>query len=353
MVYFEDNFWGEKNTGYDVLHHTMKYGLNASRELADFIRDRASVEEGYAKSLSKICKPTNTGISLGTFEPCWTIIKSSTEILANSHSQVVQKLQDLIKSIRDYGETQKESQKTLKDDLSATAEVVSAIQTKTAAVIKAKDVYYTRCQEFEKVKKETTNAKDIEKAEQKKIRAGEEYKSLIEKREDVRKTFHGKMIETAKKFEELELSHLKSMYEHLIAYIESLAAGQESVEKVIAHFRKQVEEQTTDKLLAHFVKEKGTGRNVPDEIVFEEFTATGSLVELVVEESPNLNSRSQSMSAFRKKKKEKDKERKERKTKKKKEKEKDKGQTPNGMLETSPEANSTEALPGVYVIYCI
>ena len=27
----------------------------------------------------------------------------------------------------------------------------------------AKDVYYSRCQEFEKVKKETTNAKDIEK----------------------------------------------------------------------------------------------------------------------------------------------------------------------------------------------
>jgi hypothetical protein len=27
----------------------------------------------------------------------------------------------------------------------------------------AKEAYYSRCQEFEKVKKETTNAKDIEK----------------------------------------------------------------------------------------------------------------------------------------------------------------------------------------------
>ena len=34
-------------------------------------------------------------------------------MLANSHSQVVQKLQELIKSIREYGETQKESQKTV------------------------------------------------------------------------------------------------------------------------------------------------------------------------------------------------------------------------------------------------
>ena len=31
---------GDKNAGYDVLYHNMKYGSNASKELADFIRDR-------------------------------------------------------------------------------------------------------------------------------------------------------------------------------------------------------------------------------------------------------------------------------------------------------------------------
>ena len=136
MVYFEDNFWGEKNNGYELLYHTMKHGMNASRELAEFIRDRATIEEGYAKSLSKICKPTNTGISLGTFEPCWNIVKSSTEILANSYTQAVQQLHELIKVVRDYTEAQKESQKSLKDDLSATSDIVTSFQTKTAAVLK-------------------------------------------------------------------------------------------------------------------------------------------------------------------------------------------------------------------------
>jgi hypothetical protein len=35
------SFKGEKNNGYDVLYHTMKHGINASRELAEFIRDRS------------------------------------------------------------------------------------------------------------------------------------------------------------------------------------------------------------------------------------------------------------------------------------------------------------------------
>ena len=32
---------GEKNNGYEVLYHTMKHGINSSRELAEFIRDRS------------------------------------------------------------------------------------------------------------------------------------------------------------------------------------------------------------------------------------------------------------------------------------------------------------------------
>lgn len=52
-------------------------------------------------------------LSYSTFEPCWNIVKRSTEILANSYSQAVQELQELMKVIRDYGELQKESQKAV------------------------------------------------------------------------------------------------------------------------------------------------------------------------------------------------------------------------------------------------
>jgi len=33
-------FQGEKNNGFDVLYHNMKYGLDASKEFGDFLRER-------------------------------------------------------------------------------------------------------------------------------------------------------------------------------------------------------------------------------------------------------------------------------------------------------------------------
>ena len=34
------DFQGEKNNGFDVLYHNMKYGLDASKEFSDFLRER-------------------------------------------------------------------------------------------------------------------------------------------------------------------------------------------------------------------------------------------------------------------------------------------------------------------------
>ena len=31
---------GEKNNGFDILYHNMKYGLVASKELSEFLRER-------------------------------------------------------------------------------------------------------------------------------------------------------------------------------------------------------------------------------------------------------------------------------------------------------------------------
>ncbi|XP_073761370.1 F-BAR domain only protein 2 [Callorhinus ursinus] len=40
MAHFVENFWGEKNSGFDVLYHNMKHGQISTKELADFVRER-------------------------------------------------------------------------------------------------------------------------------------------------------------------------------------------------------------------------------------------------------------------------------------------------------------------------
>ena len=43
-------FQGEKNDGFNVLYQNMKGGITAARELGDFLRERAKLEEDNSKA---------------------------------------------------------------------------------------------------------------------------------------------------------------------------------------------------------------------------------------------------------------------------------------------------------------
>lgn len=288
MVVFEDHFWGEKNAGFDVLYHNMKYGNNTSCKLVEFVRERSAVEEVYAKSLLKLAKSATTVTQLGTFEPLWGVLRVATEKLANAHMQVVQRFQDLIKELKEYGEKQKERHKQAKGEFSSTEEIVQTIQTMTANLAKSRETYYARCQELEKFKKDGSSPKEIEKAETKMKKAAEDYKILVEKREIIRNEFHDKMVESSTKFQKIEEEHLKVIISYLEQYIESQKTGQVHVEGVYKEFLGQVKALTVHHLLDQFVRSKGTGKAIPDVITFEEYT--GQVENTVTNNpSPSLN----------------------------------------------------------------
>lgn len=49
-------FQGEKNEGFNVLYQNMKCGTNATKELADYFRERAKMEEETSKAQVKLVK---------------------------------------------------------------------------------------------------------------------------------------------------------------------------------------------------------------------------------------------------------------------------------------------------------
>ncbi|MGH0190259.1 UNVERIFIED_CONTAM: hypothetical protein FKN15_043201, partial [Acipenser sinensis] len=59
------SFQGERNAGFDVLYHNMKHGQISTKELAEFVRERAAVEESYSKSMSKLSKMASSSSQLG------------------------------------------------------------------------------------------------------------------------------------------------------------------------------------------------------------------------------------------------------------------------------------------------
>uniref|UniRef100_A0A182VZ30 MHD domain-containing protein n=1 Tax=Anopheles minimus TaxID=112268 RepID=A0A182VZ30_9DIPT len=267
---------GEKNNGYEVLYQNMKYGLSATKELAEYFRERSNLEEYNSKLLTKLANKAGSSGG-GTFSPLWIILKSTTERLSELHAQKVQKLTELVKNVTKYAEDLHKKHKSVKEEESGTQDAVQAMKESTAAVAKAKDIHNARLQEVEKARKDNST-KEIEKSEAKLRKHQDDYKALVEKHNIIKQEFEKKMTITCRRFQEMEEAHLKQMKEFLSSYMDIVQNNFDLVGQVHSDLKRQFLELTVDKLLEQFVLNKYTGLEKPEliELDFESGTANAS-----------------------------------------------------------------------------
>uniref|UniRef100_A0A182MDP4 F-BAR domain-containing protein n=1 Tax=Anopheles culicifacies TaxID=139723 RepID=A0A182MDP4_9DIPT len=273
-VDFNDYFWGEKNNGYEVLYQNMKYGLSATKELAEYFRERSNLEEYNSKLLTKLANKAGSSGG-GTFSPLWIILKSTTERLSELHAQKVQKLTELVKNVTKYAEDLHKKHKSVKEEESGTQDAVQAMKESTTAVAKAKDTHNARLQEVEKARKDNST-KEIEKSEAKLRKHQDDYKALVEKHNIIKQEFEKKMTITCRRFQEMEEAHLKQMKEFLSSYMDIVQNNFDLVGQVHSDLKRQFLELTVDKLLEQFVLNKYTGLEKPELIELDFESGTGN-----------------------------------------------------------------------------
>ncbi|XP_061589814.1 F-BAR domain only protein 2 isoform X5 [Cololabis saira] len=271
--YFLENFWGEKNNGFDVLYHNMKHGQISTKELTDFIRERSTIEEAYARSMTKLAKSAGNFSQLGTFAPMWDVFKSSTEKLAGCHMELVRKLQELIKEAQKYVEEQAKAHKKTKEEVAPTLEAVQNIQATSQALQKSKEIYNTKTVEQERLRKEGATQRDVDKAGVKAKKATETYKSYVEKYATAKSEFEQKMAETAQKFQDIEENNLLHLKEIIRAYCVSVDETHLQIGEVHNEFVRNVENTSEESLIQKLSESKGTGKERPGPIEFEECNA--------------------------------------------------------------------------------
>ncbi|XP_053474371.1 F-BAR domain only protein 2 isoform X2 [Ictalurus furcatus] len=268
--HFLENFWGDKNNGFDVLYHNMKHGHISSKELADFIRERATIEETYSRAMTKLTKTAGNFSQLGTFAPVWDVFKVSTEKLAVCHMDLVRKLQDLIKEVQKYAEEQTKAHKKTKEEVAPTLEAVQNIQSVSQALQKSKEYYNSKTVEQERMRKEGSTQRDLDKAGLKVKKAREAYKSYVEKYASTKTEFEQKMAETAQKFQDIEESHIVQMKEIIQSYSHLIEETHKQIGEVQKEFVNNMENTSVEGLLQKLAESKGTGRERPGHIDFEE-----------------------------------------------------------------------------------
>ncbi|XP_072457794.1 F-BAR domain only protein 1 isoform X2 [Notamacropus eugenii] len=273
MSYFGEYFWGEKNHGFDVLYHSMKQGQVSTKELADFIRERATVEETYSKAMAKLAKMAGNGTPMGTFAPLWEVFRVSSDKLALCHMELTKKLNDLIKDVVRYGEEQSKAHKKCKEEAVGTLEAVQALHGVSQILPKSRESYVSRCLELDRLRKEGTNQKEIDKIEGKTKKAAETLRRCVEKYNTARADFERKMLESALRFQAIEETHLRHMKGILGAYAHSVEDTHVQIGQVHEEFKQNVENVSVETLVRKFAENKGTGREKPGVVDFEEYSS--------------------------------------------------------------------------------
>ncbi|XP_061657008.1 F-BAR domain only protein 2 isoform X5 [Syngnathoides biaculeatus] len=251
----------------------MKHGQISSKELTDFIRERSVIEEAYARSMTKLVKTAGNFSQLGTFAPLWEVFKGSTEKLAICHMELVRKLQELIKEVHKYVEEQAKAHKKTKEEVASTLEAVQNIQSTGQALQKSKENYNAKTVEQERLRKEGATQRDVDKAGIKAKKATETYKSYVEKYAYAKSDFELKMEETAQKFQDIEESHIVHMKDIIKSYSLSVEETHLQIGEVHNEFVRNVENTSVESLIQKLAESKGTGKERPGPIEFEECNA--------------------------------------------------------------------------------
>uniref|UniRef100_G1P7H0 FCH and mu domain containing endocytic adaptor 1 n=1 Tax=Myotis lucifugus TaxID=59463 RepID=G1P7H0_MYOLU len=273
MSYFGEHFWGEKNHGFEVLYHNMKQGPISTKELAEFIRERATIEETYSKAMAKLSKLASNGTPVGTFAPLWEVFRVSSDKLALCHLELTRKLQDLIKDVLRYSEEQLKMHKKLKEEAGGTLDAVQVLAGVSQLLPKSRENYLNRCMDQERLRRESTSQKEMDKAETKTKKAAESLRRSVEKYNSARADFEQKMLDSALHFQTMEETHLRHMKTLLGSYAHSVEDTHVQIGQVHEEFKQNIENISVEMLLRKFAESKGTGREKPGPLDFEAYSA--------------------------------------------------------------------------------
>ncbi|XP_069332589.1 F-BAR domain only protein 1 isoform X4 [Eulemur rufifrons] len=223
--------------------------------------------------MAKLSKLASNGTPVGTFAPLWEVFRVSSDKLALCHLELTRKLQDLIKDVLRYGDEQLKTHKKCKEEVMGTLDAVQVLAGVSQLLPKSRENYLNRCLDQERLRRESTSQKEMDKAETKTKKAAESLRRSVEKYNSARADFEQKMLDSALRFQAMEETHLRHMKALLGSYAHSVEDTHVQIGQVHEEFKQNIENVSVEVLLRKFAESKGTGREKPGPLDFEAYSA--------------------------------------------------------------------------------
>lgn len=305
---FCNAFWGNTEGGVDVLFARMRGAARTVEEVRAFWKERASIEEEYSKRLSKLAKQVLGRDEIGELKNSLDTLKLETDIQANAHAKLAQQVRSELENPAGAFVTRQSQFKR-----TAQAAIEKAFknkQTHEAYVTKAREKYEADCMRINSYTAQSTlvQGKDLEKIQLKLERA----RQTVTANERDFKNFARELEATVEKWErdwklfcdacqDLEEERIEFMKDNVWAYANAVStvcvSDDESCEKI----RIALEQLEPERDMENFVRDYGTGNEIPDPPRFISYTNPESTASATARQAPRYahytrsSSRHQSM----------------------------------------------------------
>ncbi|EJD08179.1 uncharacterized protein FOMMEDRAFT_116643 [Fomitiporia mediterranea MF3/22] len=268
---FCNAFWGAADGGVDVLFARMRGAARTIDELRAFWKERAAIEEEYAKRLSKLAKQPLGRDEIGELKNSLDTLRLETDKQATAHAQLAHQVHTELES--PAGAFTARQAQFKRGAQSVIEKAFKNKQTQESYVTKAREKYEADCMRINSYMAQSTlvQGKDLEKIQLKLDRA----RQTVTANEKDFANFARALQGTVEKWErdwkafcdacqDLEEERIEFMKDNVWAYANAVStvcvSDDESCEKI----RLSLEQLEPDRDMENFVRDYGTGNEVPD-----------------------------------------------------------------------------------------
>ncbi|XP_013979957.1 proline-serine-threonine phosphatase-interacting protein 2 isoform X1 [Salmo salar] len=268
-LHFKDCFWNGDFTdtgGYDRIIQHLNNGKKTCKEIEDFMKARASIEEKYAKELLGLSKKMCGCNEMNTLKRSLDVFKLQTEHVSLSHLQLAQTMRDEAKKLEDFRERQKETRKKAEQQMDVLHKQRATQFKKT---MESKKTYEQKCRDKEEAEQNmnrnasTSNAKQQEKlfarTNQAKMNAevaDRLYMQNVTALEKIREDWQKEHVKACEVFEKQEVERINTLRNMVWTHLNQLS------QQCVTSDEEDIE---------HFVNLRRTGDKPPAPILYENF----------------------------------------------------------------------------------
>uniref|UniRef100_A0A673WQL8 Proline-serine-threonine phosphatase-interacting protein 2-like n=1 Tax=Salmo trutta TaxID=8032 RepID=A0A673WQL8_SALTR len=266
-LHFKDYFWNGELTstgGYDCIIQHLNDGKRTCKEIEDFMKARASIEEKYAKELlglsKKVCGHNEMNLS---------------------HLQLAQTMRDEAKKLEDFRERQKEARKKVEQQMDSLHKQ-RAMQFKKT--MESKKTYEQKCRDKEEAEQNmnrnasTSNVKQQEKllaktqqAKQNAEEADRLYMHNVSVLGKTREDWQKEHVKACEVFEKQEVERINTLRNMVWTHLNQLSQQCVTSDELHEEVRKSLEQCDIQEDIEHFVNLRRTGDKPPAPVLYENF----------------------------------------------------------------------------------